>query len=243
VRLLTYNIHKGIGGRDRRYRLDRTIDVIERENPDLVCLQEVDRNVRRSRRHDQPAMLAEYFNAHPFFQLNVHLQQGGYGNLILSRWKIVRKHRISIRFNARKARGALVAVIKTPEGNLHLVNTHLGLAAAERAWQVHHLVHHRLFRESGELPTVIAGDFNDWRNLLAAGDLVEQGFHPVTSPPSRYFTFPAYLPVGALDKAFVRGDVVIRKVRVVHTLLTRSASDHLPLVIDFHLGSDRRKLV
>ena len=47
MRLLSYNIHKGIGGRDRRYRLERIIAVIEHENPDLICLQEVDQNVRR----------------------------------------------------------------------------------------------------------------------------------------------------------------------------------------------------
>src|SRR5208283_3843803 len=41
MRLLSYNIHKGIGGRDRRYRLDRVIQVIEDQNPDLICLQEV----------------------------------------------------------------------------------------------------------------------------------------------------------------------------------------------------------
>ncbi len=45
MRLLSYNIHKGIGGRDRRYRLERIVDVIESENPDFICLQEVDRHV------------------------------------------------------------------------------------------------------------------------------------------------------------------------------------------------------
>ena len=29
MRLLTWNIHKGIGGRDRRYAMDRIFDVIE----------------------------------------------------------------------------------------------------------------------------------------------------------------------------------------------------------------------
>ena len=61
MRLLTYNIHKGIGGRDRLYRLPRIIEVIENENPDLLCLQEVDRGVPRSRSHDQPKLLAEHF--------------------------------------------------------------------------------------------------------------------------------------------------------------------------------------
>ena len=61
VRALSYNIHKGIGGRDRRYRLDRVKAVIDAADPDVLCLQEVDRNVRRSRFDDQPRLLAEWF--------------------------------------------------------------------------------------------------------------------------------------------------------------------------------------
>src|SRR6516225_456172 len=63
MRLLSYNIHKGIGGSDRRYRLERIIEVIEGENPDLICLQEVTHNIRRSWYHDQPALLARHFKA------------------------------------------------------------------------------------------------------------------------------------------------------------------------------------
>ena len=86
MRILTYNIHKGIGGRDRRYRFGRILAVIEAENPDIVCLQEVDRNVRRSRFHDQPQLLADYFgNLERIYQMNVRLREGGYGNLLLSR--------------------------------------------------------------------------------------------------------------------------------------------------------------
>ena len=44
MRLLSYNIHKGIGGNDRRYRLERVCHVIEHENPDLILLQEVTRD-------------------------------------------------------------------------------------------------------------------------------------------------------------------------------------------------------
>jgi endonuclease/exonuclease/phosphatase family metal-dependent hydrolase len=44
------------------------------------------------------------------------------------------------------------------------------------------------------------------------------------------------LPVAAIDKAFVRGTLEVRHVRIAHSRLARDASDHLPLVIDFHLG-------
>jgi endonuclease/exonuclease/phosphatase family metal-dependent hydrolase len=236
MRLLSYNIHKGIGGSDRLYRLERVIRVIEEEEPDLICLQEVAHQTRRSRYHDQAALLHTHFalDSH-LFQLNVHWRVGGYGNLLLSRWPFRRKHSISLTHGGRKARGAQLAVITTPEGPLHLVHWHLGLSEKERHWQVKHVLRHYLFRESAHLPTLIAGDCNDWRNTLAGNAFDEHAFEHVTSPPSRFRSFPAFLAMMALDKAFCRGGIVIDHARVVRHRLARRASDHLPLVIDFHL--------
>ena len=236
MRLLSYNIHKGIGGRDRRYQIQRIIDVIEEENPDLICLQEVDREVHRSKNHDQPRLLAEYFNVkEKLFQLNVRLKNGGYGNLLLSRWTLRSRHQISLRMNRKKHRGAQIVVVETPEGLLHLVNWHLGLAERERHWQVNHLFDHHLYRESEHLPTMIVGDFNDWRDTLADGTFSSRNFRQATAPISRFRSFPAYVAVGSLDKAFYRGNIIVRHVRVVRSKPAKIASDHLPLVIDFHL--------
>jgi endonuclease/exonuclease/phosphatase family metal-dependent hydrolase len=238
VRLLSYNIHKGIGVNDRRYRLERIIEVIEGENPDLICLQEVTRHAPRTHHHDQPKLLADYFKMDAqLFQMNVHYKKGGYGNLLLSRWPFRSKHQVSLQLHRRKVRGAQLVVIETAEGPLHLVNCHLGLAERERHWQIEHLLEHHLFRESSHLPTLLVGDCNDWRNTLAGGPLARHDFTHVTTPPSRFRSFPAFLSVLALDKAYSRGDLFIRHSRLVHTRLARQASDHLPLVIDFHLGS------
>jgi len=239
MRALTYNIHKGIGGRDRRYDLDRIVRVIERENPDVVCLQEVTRHARRTRYDDQPKLLQEAFAfADAAYQMNVHYREGGYGNLILSRWPIVRRHHLSLRRGFRKPRGAQLAVIESPEGVIHLVNWHLGLGERERRWQVQRLLSHPLFRESAALPTLVLGDFNDWRNRLAAAALADQGFLPLAEPPSRFRTFPAFLPALSLDKAFQSG-LFIRDAGVVRTHLSHRASDHLPLIVDFHLHDVR----
>ena len=236
MRLLSYNIHKGIGGRDRRYRLERICDVIEHENPDLICLQEVDHNVRRSRFCDQPHLISERFCcATKLYQLNVPLKHGGYGNLLLSRWPLKVKHQISLRHGGRKPRGAQMGVIETPEGLLHLVHWHLGLAEKERHWQVEHLLTHSLFLESAELPTIIIGDTNDWRNTLWRGPFARHGFHHITAPASRFRSFPAYFAMGSLDKAFFRGGIEVRAAHLVRTKLSKQASDHLPLVVDFHL--------
>jgi len=241
MRLLSYNIHKGIGGRDRRYRIDRVIQVIEEENPDILCLQEVARDSRRSWYHDQPGLLAEYFNATAhLYQLNVHLKRGGYGNLVLSRWPIRKHHHVSLRLKSKKPRGAQAVTIETPQGEVHVINWHLGLAEGERQWQARHLLTHHLFGESAHLPTIVAGDFNDWRNKLANAVFGAFGFHQVTTPPSRFRSFPAYLAIGSLDKAFYRGQLFISHAFVVRTPLARRASDHLPLVLDFHLNSPHR---
>jgi len=235
MRLLSWNIHKGIGGRDRRYSLARIIDCIEAENPDLVCLQEVDRLVHRSHHDDQPRLLARYFRSHFAFQPNVQVGGGTYGNLLLSRWPLPSRHRISLRRGGRKSRGAQLVLVDTPEGVLHLVNTHLGLAESERRWQVDRLLGHMLFRSADPHPTLVVGDFNDWRDTLGAGRLGDAGFRQVTSPVSRFRTFPAWMAIGGLDKAFVRGGIAIHHARVVRTSLAKAASDHLPLVVDFHL--------
>ncbi|MAT15282.1 MAG: endonuclease [Planctomyces sp.] len=235
MRLLSYNIHKGIGGRDRRYRLERICEVIEDQNPDIICLQEVDTNCRRSKFHDQPELLSRYFSFdHKLFQLNVKLKSGGYGNLVLSRWNVHDSEHISLRVWRKKNRGAQLCVVDTPEGKLHLVNWHLGLAEMERQTQVRKLLEHDTFKKFAKHPTVIVGDTNDWRNILADKIFAGNQFRHITRPASKFRSFPAYMPMGSLDKLFVNHGLKIKHAHVVRSIKTRDASDHLPLVVDFH---------
>ena len=184
MRLLSYNIHKGIGGRDRRYRLERIIQVIEAENPDLVCLQEVDRHVAHdpARRPAQEAQRGASMRRPISISSMCGSRAGGYGNLVLSRWPLRTCHQISLRRKRRKPRGAQLAVVESPEGPLHLVHWHLGLAERERHWQVRHLLDHSLFHESAHLPTLIVGDFNDWLNTLARGPFAVPRLRPGDGP-------------------------------------------------------------
>ena len=236
MRIFSYNIHKGIGGRDRRYLPERVVDAIAAESPDIVCLQEVDQNVRRSRFHDQPAMLAEMLGLkESVYQRNVSVGAGGYGNLILSRYPLIYRDDLCLRQGWRKPRAAQIVLAETAQGPLRLVNWHLGLAERERHWQVRKLLGDERFAEQDQMPSLIIGDSNDWRNTLAAGPFADAGYTKLTWPPRTFRSFPAYLPVGALDKAFARGDLAVREARVVKTALTREASDHLPLLLELDL--------
>ncbi len=91
------------------------------------------------------------------------------------------------------------------------------------------------FLASAHLPTLIAGDFNDWRNTLGRRCLLAHGFRPATSPIRRFRTFPAFLPLAAIDKIYHRGSLRVEATRVVRNRPARRASDHLPIVCDFHL--------
>lgn len=237
MRLLSYNMHKGIGGHDRRYDLDRVARVIEHENPDILCLQEVTRHARRTLGDDQPALLAARFAsvAHAF-QMTVRYRVGGYGNLVLSRWPVTDSHHLCLRWKGWKPRGAQLVALDTPGGPLLLANWHLGLRDRERHWQAERLLAHARIQDAAGPPTLVVGDFNDWRGTLGAAALAAHGFAEATRPPSRFRSFPAFLPLLALDKAFYRGGVRVTETRVVRTPLARRASDHLPLVLDFTLA-------
>lgn len=238
MRLVSYNIHKGIGGSDRRYDLERIIDVLQSTEADFFCLQEVTIDLPRTSRHDQADILTERFR--PMFatyQQNVHWKAGGYGNLVLSRWPLQEHHRISLQFGQKKPRGAQLVVIETPSGLLRITNWHLGLSEGERHWQVHRLLTHPVFRTTAEHPTVMCGDFNDWRNTLGRALLIPQGYSQATAPAGRFRSFPAALPVMSLDKLFHSDGIAIESTHLVKTRAARRASDHLPLVVDFRRRS------
>ena len=84
---MTYNIHVGVG-MDKKLDLQRIADVINQERPDLVGLQEVDRNVRRTEGKDEIAELAAMTQMEFAFAPNLDYQDGKYGVAILSRWPI-----------------------------------------------------------------------------------------------------------------------------------------------------------
>ena len=234
MRLVTYNIHKGIGGSDRRYNLDRIIEVLVELDADFVCLQEVTVDLPRTGRHDQADILAARFQTmHATFQQNVKWRAGGYGNLLLSRWPLREHHRISLQFGQKKPRGAQLVVVETPSGLLRVTNWHLGLSEAERHWQTHRLLSHPVFRSTNEHPTLMCGDFNDWRNTLGSTLLLPQGFLQATTPIGKFRSFPAALPVISLDKVFHCESIAIESAHLVKTPQTRRASDHLPLVVEF----------
>ncbi|GJM20634.1 MAG: hypothetical protein DHS20C15_05490 [Planctomycetota bacterium] len=244
MRLLTWNIHKGIGGIDRAYRIERTLEVLAHHNADVLLLQEVDQGVPRSRRHDQAALIAERLGyKHVAFAANVSLREGRYGNALLSRRDILHWENVDLSFPMKKKRAALHAVIEARLGRhrhrLHVWNLHLGLSGLERAWQLRKLLGSDSLRHlDARSRLVVGGDTNDWAGTLWPRVMRPAGFELASGRGRAALrSFPAAAPSGALDKFFLRGPLRRRRCHRSRLAVARKASDHLPLILDLDLDA------
>ncbi len=236
LKIVSYNIHKGIGGVDRRYSLDRIVDVLGHYHADILLLQEVDDGVPRSRHDRQIDVLQERLGfAHATFQANVRLRKGAYGNAILTRFPIQDSIDVDLTVGPKKRRQALLARLHVPiEGHsrtMVAVSLHLGLAGFERKIQLRRLMANAVVKRThADTPMIIGGDFNDvWGNLGPAC-LEPSGFQLASG---RNKTFPAWMPVRSLDSIYHRGAIQLDHAFASHLDLAKQASDHLPLVAIF----------
>ena len=235
LRVVSWNIHKGIGGVDRRYRPERTVEVLRKLGGDIVLLQEVDEGARRSRSDRQVDLLGDALGlAHRAYYPNHRMRRGHYGNAILSRFRIDHSENINLTLPLRKRRGALHARLSVGEGERHarlwLFNVHLGLAEYERQRQVRRLLDwQRQRHRHQDIGVLIGGDFNDVWGRLGPKVLEPEGYRG-TSKAIR--TFPAVRPLRPLDRFFVHGPLRIQHAYRTRLKVARAASDHLPLVVE-----------
>lgn len=238
LRLVTYNIHKAIGGVDRLYRPDRVIRALEHCDPDVVLLQEVDEGVPRSQRHRQVDLLGDALNLpHRAYQANVRLKVGHYGNAILSRFPLGDVHDLDLSVPFKKRRRALVAHCRVKSRGhvrtLLIFNVHLGLAGFERMMQLRRLLASETLRHTRhDTGVIVAGDYNDVWGTLGRRMLEPRGFQAACL---RRRTFPAVLPMRPLDRVYFRGLLELDHSFASRTEIAREASDHLPLVVVFRV--------
>lgn len=238
LRVLSYNIHKCIGGVDRRYAPERVADVIRGLDPDVLMLQEVDRGASRSQRHDQVELLADLLELrYRSWYPNVTVRGGGhYGNAIVSRYPLIESSNIDLTIRFKKRRSVLHGVIRVRHDDfdrtVHVFNMHLGLARFERKIQLRTFLDSQPFATlHRDTPVVVGGDLNDVYGGL--GELLRPaGFRGIERRP---LTFPAWGPLRALDAIFVRGAVDFLGLARCDSEKARRASDHRPLVAEVRL--------
>jgi endonuclease/exonuclease/phosphatase family metal-dependent hydrolase len=242
-RLMSWNVHHCVG-LDQRHSVERIADVIREYDPDILALQELEVNHRRSSRIHQPRKLAE------LLKMDYHYHppriRGGaaFGNGILTRLNMrhVRCGVLpSLPFVRLQKRGAVWMSVEIDGREVQIINTHFGLMGPERVLQARALcgdewLDHQDCRRS---PRIVCGDFNATPRSRAyrmlAGTLRDA--QRLAGNP-RVRTWPSVLPFVRYDHVFVGHGIRVRNVEVPRTLRTTVASDHLPVLMDFEVHPD-----
>ena len=225
VRVLAYNIRHG-EGMDRELDLERVAVVIRAARPDIVTLQEVDRNVSRTGQIDQAALLGDLTRMEHAFGRFMEYQGGEYGMAVLSRWPIVESvnHELP---PGTEPRSTLAVRIRLPgeAGEVVVAGIHLYRTETERLSQAREIVD--IF-EREPTPVILAGDFNS-QPADQVMDLI--GHHWAVPGKARpTLTFPADRPEREIDFIGYRPEdrFEVLEYRVVDE---RVASDHRPVLM------------
>ncbi len=149
-----------------------------------------------------------------------------YGNLLLSRFPVISTSRHDISTPGREPRGVIDAELSVRGTRVRILATHLGLAMRERVQQMNALM--RLLDNAPEadsdIPTVLLGDFNEWRPFAPSLRRLERMFSDIAALRS----FPSRLPLLAFDRVMVRG-LKLMSSDTHRQAPARHASDHLPV--------------
>jgi endonuclease/exonuclease/phosphatase family metal-dependent hydrolase len=235
-RIVTYNVHKcrGLDGRTQPARIARVLREI---NADIIALQEVLSIEDGPADLHQAQFIAEHLGAFYCIGENRRLKGGAYGNVVLSRLPLRSVRNYDLTWRGREERGCLRADIEAGDDRLlHIFNVHLGTAFLERRHQGRRLLDEEILN-SGDLPgaRIVLGDFNEWTRGLASRLLAAHlESVDLRAHLGRARTYPGILPLLHLDHIYYDRALTLERFALHRSRTALIASDHLPLVADFH---------
>ncbi len=222
--IASYNVHKCVGS-DRRFDPERIVRVIQEIDADIMALQEADSRFGERTGLLDLSRLERETGLVAVPVAGASKAHGWHGNVVLFKHGTVRDvHQIKL--PGLEPRGALVAEIALKNGSvLRIIAAHFGLLRRSRAQQARVLVD--IMTRDAEIPTILLGDLNEWR----LGDRSSLNtFHAAFGPqPTAVPSFPANMPILALDRIIANRSGLISTIEVHNTPLARKASDHLPI--------------
>ncbi len=222
----SYNIHKSVGV-DKQRNPMRILDVIDELEADIVALQEVD-----IRFGDRQSVLDLADITSRGWQVAAvptkPASLGWHGNAILVRQSIEIVSVEAEDLPRIEPRGAVRAKLNAGGSEICVTAMHLDLSGLQRKRQFAHLCTNS--RAPG-VPAVMLGDCNEWikpiggeRGLAAYWEMVAPGR-----------SFPSRKPLLPLDRLMHTPHWHLDKAEVHNSVLSRQASDHLPIRVTLSL--------
>ncbi|MDF2839967.1 MAG: Endonuclease/exonuclease/phosphatase [Clostridia bacterium] len=226
LKLMTYNIHRGIG-RNGRLDLNAVAEVINDSNAGIIALQEVERHSIRTVFQDQIKQLSEKTNMNFSYGKSVNVLNGEYGNGILSRYPI--EEYMAYELPSFKERRTVLRTVINVDGLMVAVyNTHLGLNESERKGQVEHIIH--MISEE-KLEYLLMGDMNSNADKLTK-ITAHMKDSADGSEKQHQSTFIEKEVEERIDYIFVSPNMEVK----AYDVLESEASDHYPVVSEVILS-------
>jgi endonuclease/exonuclease/phosphatase family metal-dependent hydrolase len=221
----------------------RVAAVLAALSPDIVALQELDVGRARTGHVDQAHEIAQRLEMTHHFHAALQVEEERYGDAILTCFpeRLVKSGPLPghPRMPVLEPRGALWVEVEIGGRPVQVINTHLGLVPREQQIQATHLAGPGWLENAKcQWPAILLGDFNATSSSLVYRTLTHQ-LRPARRLARRRqptSTFPSPLPVLRIDHVFVSPGIEVTDMFAPFDPLTRAASDHLPLVMDFELG-------
>lgn len=220
VTLLSYNIRNG-RGMDEKTDYKRTADVISKQKPDIVAVQEVDNKTTRSQKTDVLAELAQHTGMMGTYAKAIDYQGGEYGLGILSREKPLKVERISLPGREEKR------VLLTAEFKAYVIMaTHFSLTREDRLASLEIAAKEA---KKYKKPVFLMGDLN-FSPKDEEMSVLEKNFTVLNDKEQK--TFPAPRPRGCIDFiAVYKTDKNPVKVTSREVVDEPKASDHRPVKV------------
>ena len=233
---MTYNVRR-CTGIDGRVSPERVAAVIAAAAPDVVALQEVDVNRKRTNHVDQPRRLAELTGMKAVFFPRLTDGAEQYGIAVLSKhpMDVVKSDGLPTQYNPPKKEkaGAIWVRIQFEGKPLHFIATHFDHHRKERLTHIRSLVGSSWVKDPRcDGPLVLCGDLNTTHR----SDVYTQVRDVLNDAQERMGkyqkTWPSFFPLCRIDHIFVSKSVSVASIVSPRTIQTRLASDHLPLIAD-----------
>lgn len=202
LRILSYNIHHAEGV-DGKLDVPRIAQVILSVDPDLVALQEVDKNTIRTGKVNQDIELSRLTKMNSVFGSNITFQGGQYGNAILSKFPIIKnKNFLLPNVDSGEQRGLLQSQIQiSNKENVLFFSTHLDHRRSDTERLASAKAINQIISLDNKSPAILAGDFND---VPDSPTLKELGKVWLRTNKKILRTIPASKPSRQIDYIFVQ---------------------------------------
>lgn len=223
LRVVTYNIKAGLES-----SLDDIGDILEELAPDVVMLQEVDRNAARTDHIDQGAALAERLGMQYTYGATKARGEGDFGLAVLSRLPFAGAQRIELPSEGSfEPRITLAADVCVGTRSVRVFDTHSDLNPFAQEEQQRALAAYATdFAGSG---VIVAGDMNATSDAPGLRALLDVPLVDASGKNSDAATCAGR----RID--FILTDDALGASAVSTTVLETEASDHYPVLVEIAL--------